>query len=1170
MSSSTARNAPSPAGATGTSLVPASGFGRLDEVLQQADAFGLIRIACQVDLFAPVMRHVHRRARQVARRSFLIGAGHTVDAWRQAARRLGVDVRADTSPVTVARAICDAASGGVLIIGEHQSTGWGAMVRQELIALTQASPRQLLLVLLSAAHDGERRTAHDGERRTIGAPRKTDNTSKGGVQQSDAVMIRLEMGELTGDDLRRWWSAVVFQDTFLQQPTLSQLSSLDAWWQSTRTRPLDERAQPKISRKASTLQKMLCAAGQALSAAQVERLATASTVQELLATDLAERDSRGSLVATGAGSGSLSNSASRDLIAALVETDGDGWSLMRAAELSAAMGDVDRAEELALRAVSEIGDTAAREDLWRRWERVLEGLSDIDEEAPTDDDEAGDEQEECLRRLVRAAEHALSLGDGDRADRMAREAMRLGGDRFDVLLLHGRTSHARGDVTTAALSLTRAMSVSVTAAERARGAGLMAQVRFMAGDPRQAEKYADEAIENAEDVSTRLDGRNVLGKLLLAKEKWREAEQHFASDAYDAALAGFREEELRARLNRGIAVLYLGRREQAREMLEEVLNDGERHGVLRAVAFTLSNLATIAILEHRYKRALELSERAIEVRRRIGGRIGLVQPITNLAELRLRLGLVDEAEQSLRFGLHACGQGLPLSRYAFFAKLSACIHLERGETAQAAKELATAISGASCSGDKAQLAQCHRIACRIALEDGDIARARSALASADELRHTAFGQAELEVIRGEVMRAAGEPFLDIGRRALVLAQQADDPESLREAHALLCSGYRLEGDDDAAASHLRSARAAVSRIADSLPTALSQRYLRRPAMLDLDLLDDEEPPPLTTRTGSVPPAHRDAEPAMSAPTGRRLVGDSAPMRSLRGTIRRVAGTDATVLITGETGTGKELVAEAIHRASGRANGPLVKVNCAALVETLLLSELFGHEKGAFTGASARRRGRFEVAEGGTLFLDEIGELSLAVQVKLLRVLEEDAVVRLGTNTPTPVDVRIVTATNKELEEEIRASRFRQDLFYRLNVVRLQLPPLRGRSDDVRLLAAHFARLHAERNGKPVPGLTGAATDALSAYPWPGNVRELENTIERAVVLDRDGVLDVDDLPSPIASSDAEARSVTIQLGTPLEEIERIVIQETLRMTKGDKRLAAQLLGIATRTIYRKI
>ena len=304
-------------------------------------------------------------------------------------------------------------------------------------------------------------------------------------------------------------------------------------------------------------------------------------------------------------------------------------------------------------------------------------------------------------------------------------------------------------------------------------------------------------------------------------------------------------------------------------------------------------------------------------------------------------------------------------------------------------------------------------------------------------------------------------------------------------------------------------------------------------------------------------------------TERSIVGNSPAIREVHEMVRQAAPTRATVLLTGESGTGKELFARALHDLSDRRDDPFVAVNCAALPESILEAELFGTEKGAFTG-STQRKGRFEAADGGTLFLDEIGELTLSVQVKLLRVLEEDQIVRLGTNTPTPVDVRIVTATNKDLEEEIRAGRFRQDLFYRLNVVRLLLPPLRGRTGDIRLLAAHFARLHAERNGKPVPGLTRAAADALSTYPWPGNVRELENTLERAVVLDRDGIIDVDDLPTEIAATDQEARSLTIQLGTPLEEIERVVIQETLRMTKGDKKLCAQLLGIATRTIYRKL
>ncbi|MCA9623327.1 MAG: tetratricopeptide repeat protein, partial [Myxococcales bacterium] len=367
-------------------------------------------------------------------------------------------------------------------------------------------------------------------------------------------------------------------------------------------------------------------------------------------------------------------------------------------------------------------------------------------------------------------------------------------ERFDVILLHGRASYSRGDTTTAALSLSRALGAATTPGQRARAAALLGQVRYMAGDPVLAQKHAEDAVENADDVATRLDGRNVLGKLLLAKESWAAAETHFAEDAYDATRDGNVEFELRARLNRSIAILYLGRREQAREMLEEILEDGERHGVHRAVAYTLSNLATIALLQHQYERALALLEKAIEVRRRYETRVGLVMPIANLAELRLKLGLTSEADHSLRFGLQACGQGLPISRYAYFAKVAACIHLERGETVLAQKEIQTAISGVTCGGDASALARCHRIAARIALEDGDVTRARAALDLAAHKRNTPSGQAELALLRSMVARAAGEPHLEAAREALVLAEQADDPDAVREAHELLFRAYRALGD----------------------------------------------------------------------------------------------------------------------------------------------------------------------------------------------------------------------------------------------------------------------------------------------------------------------------------------------------------------------------------------
>jgi len=303
---------------------------------------------------------------------------------------------------------------------------------------------------------------------------------------------------------------------------------------------------------------------------------------------------------------------------------------------------------------------------------------------------------------------------------------------------------------------------------------------------------------------------------------------------------------------------------------------------------------------------------------------------------------------------------------------------------------------------------------------------------------------------------------------------------------------------------------------------------------------------------------------------RSIIGNSLPMRQALDMARQVAPSRATIMLLGESGTGKELFARALHTWSDRAAKPFIALNCAALPESLLEAELFGHEKGAFTGAQQRRQGRFELADGGTLFLDEVAEMSPQVQVKLLRVLQESEFERVGGSQTIKVDARIVAATNKDLETEVRAGRFRDDLYYRLNVIQLTLPPLRDRRDDVPLLVQHFIERFSARNNKQVKGLSFEALQALQVWSWPGNVRELENLMERAVVLARTETIGLDDLPATMRQSEPERRSVTFALGTPLEEVERTLIRETLALTRGDKRLAAQLLGIATRTIYRKL
>jgi two-component system, NtrC family, response regulator HydG len=292
-------------------------------------------------------------------------------------------------------------------------------------------------------------------------------------------------------------------------------------------------------------------------------------------------------------------------------------------------------------------------------------------------------------------------------------------------------------------------------------------------------------------------------------------------------------------------------------------------------------------------------------------------------------------------------------------------------------------------------------------------------------------------------------------------------------------------------------------------------------------------------------------------------------------LKRIAPTDASVLIQGATGTGKELVAQAVHQNSPRKNKHFVALNCAALSENILESELFGHVRGAFTDASSDRVGKFEFANGGTLFLDEVGDMPMATQIKLLRVLESNEITRVGSNEPISVNVRILSATNRNLEDSIAAGTFRSDLYHRLKVVTIDLPCLTDRSQDIPLLIEHFMKQFAKRHNKTVNSMSAAARRRLMAFDWPGNVRQLRNVIESMVVVDYDGVLDVDDLPDELAApadagEEAQGTNLATLVGKPLSEIERLFIAETLGQTGGNREAAAEMLGIGQRTLYRKI
>lgn len=301
----------------------------------------------------------------------------------------------------------------------------------------------------------------------------------------------------------------------------------------------------------------------------------------------------------------------------------------------------------------------------------------------------------------------------------------------------------------------------------------------------------------------------------------------------------------------------------------------------------------------------------------------------------------------------------------------------------------------------------------------------------------------------------------------------------------------------------------------------------------------------------------------------KLIGKSPAMSKLLELINQVADSKASVIITGESGVGKEVVANALHVLSSRAEKPLINVHCAALSESLLESELFGHEKGSFTGATSSKKGRFELADSGSIFLDEIGEINPSTQIKLLRVLQERTFERVGGVIPINVDVRVITATNKDLQKEIKNGTFREDLYYRLNVVNIHIPPLRDRKEDIPLLTSSFIKEFSGDNQKNIQGIDVKALRALTNYNWPGNIRELRNCIESAVVFAHEGVITLNDLP-PAVKERSETDKILIPMGVSMAEAEKIIISETLRAENSNKSRTSEILGIGRKTLHRKI
>ncbi len=958
--------------------------------------------------------------------------------------------------------------------------------------------------------------------------------------------------ELDTAEKSRFLSAIA-EDAFHALPT-SNPAHIDAWWESTK-RVAPTPSTDELGAEQVELLRTLALLGRPWALTEIGRVRTGadSTLGTLVSARAVTVDNRiveihAPYAAIAAELARTASAEACGLAAALLVADGssgagssvasgagpletDPWAMAQAADLWLRAGDTVRADQAHARAISVVADTVARRELVTRWYSRVNALASS---------AADGARADALRLATNSATRAIAAGESEEARKWSECAAALGGSDAGVMLLLGRACVGVGDLVAAKVALGKATQLASfengrdeDVREDARAE--LAEVSYQNGDLAGARELAESIVfgsktgaspqspSTREDV--RLRARNTLGKLLLIESRWDEADSHFAEDVWAASRLGDRTAELRARLNRGIALLSKGLVDEAQAVFTAVLSEGETNSDARAQAFALDNLAVIATRRHAFMDALSLMERAVKLRQRLGDRIRMARVLGNLADLRHRLGLFDHAEHSVRFGRRALGPGMPPARSSHFAVVAARIALSRGNTVDAKREITQAIVDGEAAKDREFLGEAFRVSARIALEDGDVARATSDIDRSRSLSTRNDALAETAILSVLLGRAQGLPNLEGAEHGLSLARDAGDEDLLREAHQLLAMLFCEQGDVAEARAHHTRALAVRDQVANALTGEVRTAFLAKPDVVALSRLtasfSEALFPDTRQREGSA--ALRPSERPES-----RLVGDDPQMVALKSAIVKVARANATVLIHGESGTGKELVAEALHRASERASGPLVTVNCAALVETLLLSELFGHEKGAFTGASGRRRGRFELAENGTLFLDEIGDISARTQVALLRVLQERTFERVGGAAQIRCNVRVICATHRDLKAMVERGEFREDLYYRLRGITLEVPALRQRIGDIgKISETILARVGGERtlSGDGVPKtLAPEALELLARHRWPGNVRELENVL-RAVSLFADGmIITAEDIVSNVDDLRAVAQS----------------------------------------------
>ena len=1024
-----------------------SPFATLHRMATTPAAAGFCRVRGTAAALTALAQHLHRSA-QLIDRDVVRVVGSSAQPWCDVARQLGVNP-VEAAPLLGA-AIVQAAGGAMIIVHERHASPFAHAVAHAVAEQlsTAASATQVWLLDepglsdVTPVHQLSGRLGHEG--------------------------ARLFLRTMVDVKAREWSSAPLEQ---LAIGSTSALASSNA--SGVPAAGLDAPAQRLLARLSL-----------------VNRMCPVSWLNELGSAPACEQLRSGGKVLVARGFVQVltplqrADADDRQLVVECLKRHAvDCWDVLRAAELLAQDGSAE-AWPLMMSALRAAVGREAREDMWQRCELMLQAC------------EAG------CQTLLRLGTLAQQLGDMTRAEQFAALA-NPDGDDTGALLLLAKVSLYHGDFEAAEAAVERATASAGHDASVAGVLVLRAELACARGDIHLGKQRAEQAERLAADEATRLDARNTQGKLLLQQGHYQEAERHFTTDAQRAGLAGLTRAELRARVNRAIARLQSGAAAEAECLLREVLADAQARGIHYAKALALTNLAVVNTRMHRYVAALGDWQQAIDALRRTGDHRHLSHSHLNLAQLRLQVGLVDEAHQALVFARRACPAGAAPTHRAMLSYVAAGVHYQRGESERAQIELRGAMRVASTSSNAERMAECQLLAARIALADGDSDNAMAAAARVASMTTASDALAEAKLLVAYAQRARGEDYLRLAEQAVDEARTHGSRLLQTEARALLAAALFDHARPQQARRHLMAATQLRDGTLAALPPTLRTHFAAKRELL---LLREYERRNIDARPSTPTPRL----PQASKPA-RVMVGSSRAMNKLRRLIAKVAVTEATVLITGDSGTGKELVADELHHASRRAAAPFIKVNCGALVETLLLSELFGHEKGAFTGASQRRRGCFEQATGGTLFLDEIGDISPKTQVALLRVLQDKTFQRVGGTTTRRADVRVICATHRDLTQMVQHGSFREDLYYRLCGVTLQVPSLRARIGDLAELSNIILRRAADEQGLPRRSLSAAALALLKKHPWPGNVRELENVLRALALFCETPVIEVADV-----------------------------------------------------------